>query len=99
MKKIVVIGCLIVSVICISISVKADEPKKEAAKANTVKEEEIPHSKFCAYLDDKVGFARCETSEVICYKVGTGGQCYAKPAPKSNEPSIVSVSPAVPPKK
>ncbi len=36
----------------------------------------------CLYLDDKTGFSRCETSEVVCYESRGGQACWPKPEPK-----------------
>ncbi len=57
----------------------------------------------CLILDERVGFARCETAEVICYE-GHGGQaCWPKPEPAKPSPATPSIAPpalapqAVPP--
>lgn len=100
--KTVVVLAVVVSalVVLTSFASRADAPAIKAApektsvpKAKGRTASEFPHSLVCTYLDDKVGFARCETVEVVCY-VSKGGQtCFAKPAPRpapSASPAPVS---------
>lgn len=48
-----------------------------------VSSEPLKTSNFCTILDDKAGFTRCETVEVVCYN----GQCFGKPPKKAEAPN------------
>lgn len=61
-------------------------------------------AKFCTMLDKDSGFARCETTEVVCYVSGKQGgaqTCWVKqpaaPAPQAS-PAPAQVPAAVPAK-
>lgn len=41
----------------------------------------VPKNQYCLHLDDSIRFARCETTEVICYESVGGQQCWVKQPP------------------
>ncbi len=66
------------------------------AKESKKEEKPVIQGKFCLQLDKKVGFSRCETTEVICYLSKGGEVCWSKPVASNASPAPApSPSPAV----
>lgn len=55
-------------------------------------------SEFCRELDSHQGFARCQTKEVVCYKLAAGSQCWPS-VQSSPAPSVTPIVRTSPPAK
>jgi hypothetical protein len=54
---------------------------------------------YCVHLDDSLGFARCETAEVVCYTSNGGMPCWPKPAPSPQAAQAKAPAPKAKPAK